>query len=96
VLAEQGAPVLFVEGRLGHRAKAELEKAVSGMPQAGAIVTIDLSGVDYISSAALRVLAVFAERQSAHGGRLVLRAPSVVTRISLELSGLMALVEPRP
>jgi len=91
---EGGIPVLFVEGRLGHDAAAELETvALQHPPGADANVVIDLSGVDYLSSAALKVFQALAERQSQNGGRLRLRAPSVAARLALELSGLLELVE---
>ena len=91
---EAGIPVLFVEGRVSHAESAELEAAVGQHPPDGAgNVVIDLSGVDYISSAALKVFQALAERQVEKGGRLRLRAPSVAARLALELAGLLALVE---
>ena len=57
-------------------------------------MVIDLSGVDYLSSAALKVFKALADRLSEKGGRLRLRAPSVAARLALELSGLLELVEP--
>jgi anti-anti-sigma factor len=90
---EQGSPVLFVEGRLGHAAAAELETVTARLPAGAANVIIDLAGVDYLSSGALKVLEALADRRSQQGGRLVLRAPSVAARLALELSGLLALVD---
>jgi anti-anti-sigma factor len=91
---EGGIPVLFVEGRLGHDATAELENLVALHPRDGANVVIDLSGVDYLSSAALKVFAMLGERVAADGGRLRLRAPSIAARLALELAGLLELVWP--
>ena len=88
-------PVLLIEGRLDHAASGQLEAAVlqqAASPDATVIV-VDLSGVDYLSSAALRVFTSLADRQSQRGGRLRLRAPSIAARLALELSGLEALVE---
>jgi anti-anti-sigma factor len=94
-VVEDGSPVLFVEGRLGQSAAAELEAvALQHPPDASANVVIDLSGVDYLSSAALKVFESLAERQSEKGGRLRLRAPSVAARLALELSGLLEIVDP--
>ena len=85
--------MLFVEGRLGHDAAAELERVAALHPRDGtANVVIDLSGVDYLSSAALKVFVMLAERLSADGARLRLRAPSVAARLALELAGLLELV----
>ena len=91
---ENGVPVLFVEGRLGHAATAELE-AVASRHASGAAenVVIDLSGVDYLSGAALKAFRALADRQVQKGGRLCLRAPSVAARLALELAGLLALVD---
>jgi anti-sigma B factor antagonist len=91
---EGGNPVLFVEGRLGHYAAAELEAAVNRhLSDAAGDVIIDMSGVDYVSSAPLKLFAALADRVSEKGGRLRLRAPSVSARLALELAGLEALVD---
>ena len=91
---EHGTPILFVEGRLGHAATAELEAAATRHASSGAEnVVVDLSGVDYLSGAALKVFDALAKRQSQRGGRLSLRAPSVAARLALELAGLLALVD---
>jgi anti-anti-sigma factor len=91
---EEGNPVLFVEGRLDHAAAEEFEKAaLRHVSVADGNVVIDLSGVDYLSSSALAIFQFLADRQLQHGGRLQLRAPSVAARLTLELSGLQALIE---
>ena len=91
---EGANPVLFVEGRLGHDATAELEAAVHRhFSDAAGDVIIDMSGVDYVSSAPLKLFAALADRLSEKGGRLRLRAPSVSARLALELAGLQALVD---
>jgi anti-anti-sigma factor len=91
---ENGVPVLFVEGRLGHAATAELDAvATRHASSAAESVVIDLSGVDYLSGAALKIFRALADRQAQNGGRLRLRAPSVAARLALELAGLLALVD---
>lgn len=93
-LVEDGNPVLFVGGRLDHAASEEFEKAaLRHASLADTNVIIDLSGLDYLSSSALAIFQFLADRQSQHGGRLQLRAPSVAARLTLELSGLQALIE---
>lgn len=85
---------MFIEGRLDHSAAAEFEAAVAAYaPNGSAKATLDLSGVDYISSAGLKVIKALADRQAAAGARLTLRAPSIAARLALELSGLDGLVE---
>lgn len=96
IVIESGAPILFVEGRLGHAVTAELENALLQHSSGEADIVIDLSGVDYLSGAALKVFQAFADRQSKKGGRLRLRAPSVSARLALELAGLLALVDSTP
>jgi anti-anti-sigma factor len=91
---EFGRPVLFVAGRVDHSASNELEKAAAlHAPDGSGDVHIDLSGVDYLSSAGLKVFEGLADRLSQNGGRLRLRAPSVAARLALEFSGLLRLVE---
>lgn len=91
---EQGKPVLFLEGRLDYAASSELERAtLQHASVADNTVIIDLSGVDYVSSSALAIFQFLADRQSQHGGRLQLRAPSVAARLALELSGLDRLID---
>ena len=94
-LIEGANPVLFVAGRLGHEAAAELEAVVNRhlSDAADGDVIIDMSGVDYVSSAPLKLFATLADRVSEKGGRLRLRAPSVSARLALELAGLQALVD---
>ena len=85
---EGGTTVLFLEGRLSHATAAELMAAARPIVAAGALdLVVDLSGVDYLSSAALKVLENLAAGQSSRGGRLTLRAPPPAARFSLELSG---------
>ena len=86
--------MLFVEGRLDHASSGEFERAaLQHASVAEKNVIIDLSGVDYVSSAALAVFQFLADRQSQHGGRLQVRAPSAAARLALELSGLEGLID---
>jgi anti-anti-sigma factor len=85
---ENGTTVLILEGRLGHATAGELMAAAGPLVAGGTLdLVIDLSGVDYLSSAALKVLENLAAGQSNRGGRLTLRAPSPAARLSLELAG---------
>lgn len=87
-VVENGTTVLILEGRLGHATAGELMAAAGPLVSGGALdLVIDLSGVDYLSSAALKVLENLAARQSSRGGRLTLRMPSPAAQLSLELAG---------
>ena len=90
---EDGTAVLLLEGRLGHATAAELATEAGRLiGQDSLNLVVDLSGVDYLSSAALRVIEALAADRSRRGGQLTLRAPSVPARLALELSGLSNLV----
>jgi anti-anti-sigma factor len=78
-VAENGTIVLVLEGRLGHATAGELKAIVEHAANTSKEVVLDLSGVDYLSSAALQVIAAC---------RLTVRAPSPAARLSLELAGL--------
>ena len=87
-VVENGTTVLILEGRLGQATAGELMAAAGPLAGDGARdLVIDLSGVDYLSSAALKVLESLAAGQASRGGRLTLRAPSPAARLSLELAG---------
>lgn len=59
-------------------------------------VTIDLSGLDYISSAGLRVLLVTAKAAKAKGGKVVLLTPKPAILDVLKISGFDRILEVRP
>ena len=56
-------------------------------------IIVDLGGLDYISSAGLRVLHVAAKRLKPEGGRLLLAAPRDLVRQVLEISGFSEMLE---
>jgi anti-anti-sigma regulatory factor len=49
---------------------------------------IDLAGVDYLSSAAIKEFERISTEQSGRGRQFTLRSPSPAARLSLELAGL--------
>jgi anti-anti-sigma factor len=67
--------VILVEGRLDGLTSAELEQRLQSATMAGVRrIVLDLAGLDYISSAGLRVLLVSAKKHKAQGRELVLCA----------------------
>jgi anti-anti-sigma factor len=87
-----GARVIAPRGRLDSLSSGELERHVVARLDAGdRRVVIDLAGVEYVSSAGLRVLLLAAKRLKPPAGALVLcgMAPSV--RTVLELAGFTSL-----
>lgn len=91
-LTENGTIVLILEGRLGHATAPQLEAMVEGVAQGSKDVVLDLAGVDYLSSAALKVIQSLAAEQAGRGGALTVRTPSPAARLSLELAGLNGLL----
>ena len=64
--------------------EAELKALLAGEAQS---VTIDLSQLDYVSSAGLRVLLTTAKMAKAKGGEVVLTSPAPVVLEVLKISG---------
>lgn len=89
-----GVPVLAVKGRLGNQAAPALAEALEGaLPAAARGLVLDLGGVDYISSPALRSLRAAAERLRDTGRRLVLCHVEEPVGIGLDLAGVSELVD---
>jgi anti-anti-sigma factor len=89
--SENGRTVLILEGRLGHATAGELKAIVESVDTSKDVV-LDLSGVDYLSSAGIKVIEDLAAEQAGRGGGLTVRSPSPAARLSLELSGLARLL----
>lgn len=90
--------ILLLEGRLGHTTVPELEAAARQLIADGVSnLVLDLSQVDYLSSAALGVIERLSGDLGGRGGRLTLRDPAVPVRVALELSGdLVRHIESKP
>jgi anti-anti-sigma factor len=81
--------VLHVEGRLGHDAAPQLKAAAEPLLTSGCdAVVLDVGRVDYISSAALRVLDALRDRLATDRRRLILRHATGPVKLALDLSGL--------
>jgi anti-sigma B factor antagonist len=81
--------LIVVEGRVDSVTAPELGKALSTQIDRGKKnLVIDLSGVDYMSSAGLRELVTALKRVKPGGGDLRIAAPSERVREVLELAGL--------
>lgn len=64
---ENGATVLKIEGRLDTTTAPELEKAINDEGEALKNLVLDFKGVDYISSAGLRVLLTAQKKMNVQG-----------------------------
>ena len=92
-----GVAIIAPVGRVDTTTSAALEDAVRRSVDAGARdLLVDLAGVEYISSAGLRVFLVLAKRLRDLRGRLVLCGMTQPVRQVFRLAGFMPLfiVEP--
>ncbi|MBV8062337.1 MAG: STAS domain-containing protein [Nevskia sp.] len=82
--------VLAPRGRVDHSNADAFGKAVAPHVEAcckdGPRLLFDLSGLEYISSAGLRVLMLASKRAIPAGGRIGVAAPSALVREILEIS----------
>lgn len=84
--------VVAPEGRVDSVTSPSLEGAISGALAAGERrVVVDFGGVEYISSAGLRVLLAAAKRLRDAGGRLVLCRLNEPVRQVFDLAGFVPL-----
>jgi len=87
---EGGVAVLVVHGRLGTAASGQFVETMLDVVQSGhRRVLLDLSGVDYVSSAGLVALDAVAGRMHEVEGELVLCALTEPVRLVLDLAGLL-------
>ena len=92
IKSERDAAVATVglDGVIDTRAAQEFEKHVVGLFAEGArSVIVDLSKVDLITSAGIRVLVMMAQRLTRGGGALVLCALSAKVRGIFDIAGLL-------
>ena len=64
---ENGKALMKIEGRLDTTTAPELEKAINDEGEALKSLVLDFNGVDYISSAGLRVLLTAQKKMNAQG-----------------------------
>ena len=81
-------------GRLDSANASSLEKEVGEkLSTAPSALVFDLSSLDYISSAGLRVLLVAAKATQARGAKTVLLSPKPVVLEVLKMSGFDKIIE---
>ena len=85
---EGNVVVLRLRGRLdGNTAKDFEDKLVAAIEKGEHQVTLDLSDLDYISSAGLRVMLIGAKRIKATGGKFVLSSMHANVKEVFDISG---------
>jgi anti-anti-sigma factor len=83
--------ILGVKGRIGAAASSRLAAALTEELSAGhPRIVLDLDGVDYVSSAGLRVVRAAAARAAECGARLALCGLSEPVRVAFDLAGVMS------
>jgi anti-anti-sigma factor len=89
---QDGVLVMTPAGRIDTTTAGALEtRLAAALAGVSPRLVLDLSGVDYISSAGLRVLLVAARRLQATDGRLVLCAMGPPVRQVFQLAGFLPL-----
>ncbi len=83
---ENGKALMKIEGRLDTTTAPELEKAINGEGDELKSLVLDFSGVDYISSAGLRVLLTAQKKMNAQG-YMELRGVSEAVMDIFEMTG---------
>ena len=86
ILEENGVTVFKIEGRLDTTTAPELEKAINGEGDAIKNLVLDFTGVDYISSAGLRVLLSAQKKMNAQGSMELVGVSEAVMDI-FEMTG---------
>jgi anti-anti-sigma factor len=88
-ITEQSLPdalVLVAAGRVGSAAAPQLVDALADAARRSDRLVLDLSGVDYISSAGIRAIEQAATRSNAQGKALLVRGAGSVARLCLEIA----------
>ena len=79
---------LVVEGRLDTGTAPQLEAELNKIPKTRMNLYINLSGIDYVSSAGLRVILLAHKIMLPTGGKMILRSPSAFCMQVLEATGM--------
>ncbi len=80
--------IVSIAGRLDSGTSAEAEKQLLALVERGARkIVLDCAGLEYVSSAGLRVMLAVAKRMGGLQGRLTLAAPAAQVREILDIAG---------
>ncbi len=79
---------LIVEGRLDTGTAPQLEAVLNKIPKVKMNLYINLSGIEYVSSAGLRVILLAHKIMLPTGGKMILRSPSAFCMQVLEATGM--------
>lgn len=91
---EQGSQLVNLRGRIDSATATAFEQAVLDLFSApGRRAVLDFAGVDYISSAGLRVVLMVAKRAKQGQGRLLLCGLAPHVREVFEISGFLKIID---
>ena len=95
--SHDGVAIVSPKGRIDTTTSGSVDDAVRQVVDAGARnLVVDLSGVEYISSAGLRVFLVLAKRMRDLRGKLVLSGMTEPVKQVFQLAGFMPLFRVEP
>lgn len=86
IVKENGATILKIEGRLDTTTAPELEKTINAEGEALKNLVLDFDGVDYISSAGLRVILGAQKKMNIQGSMELVNVSEAVMDI-FEMTG---------
>jgi len=89
---EAGATVLGLSGWLDTTTAPNLQTALLPLLQSGQSVVLDFSGVEYISSAGMRVLLAGEKVTKSTGAKLVLRNVTPAVHDILQMTGFVGIL----
>src|SRR4051812_15597584 len=87
--SRDGISVADVDGTIDGSSAAMVQERVIPLLTAGSKVVLDMSGVDFMSSAGLRLMLQFFRQTTAVGGKLVLLGLSEDIRDTMSLTGFL-------
>jgi anti-sigma B factor antagonist len=94
------ALVVSPAGRLDHDSsegfRAELQPLLEGSAREGASIVLDLSALEYVSSAGLRCFSLAAKQARAQGGKIVVAAMTPLVAEIFQISRFNMLFETHP
>ena len=94
ILEQDGNMVAILEGRLDTAAASETEKAMSPLNDVeGKDIIIDCTGLEYISSAGLRIFLGILQNAEGKGGHVYLKGVTDSVRAIFAITGFISIFE---
>ncbi len=89
VKASRGVSVVAVQGTIDGNTAPQAQEAILPLIQGDCKLLLDMSSVDFMSSAGLRMMLLLYRRVSGVGGRIVLSGVSDEIKDTMELTGFL-------